>query len=289
MSRLSAFAQIPSFRSPLLKSPPDSIPSIDELEQLQSELKLVKQRVSDRRRKASEDLKTIEESIRRMTEKEKGKSKAVDKIKRERDCMFYVNTDLNLFLILSCFLFMRYDCLHHEPAISHVLYPPFNYICQCPSSSVYSNIILNPQSCLWALPHFNVRLPNKMRGSNWLPDIGSYMDSSRIPKIFPVVGLRFLLEMTPGLQSRHFWTLMMVHHTSGVPLNHDIVRSHSVQWHPLRDRTSTHESCAFSLYIPWYFLNEQYRTLDDKKKKKKRKREAGDSDIEPGILILYFK
>ena len=80
---------------------------------------------------------------------------------------------------------------------------------------------------------------------------------------------------------------MMVNHTSGVPPNHDIVRSHSVQWHPPRDRTSTLESCAFSLYIPWYLLNEQYRTLDDKKKKKKRKREAGDSDIEPGIFILY--
>jgi len=96
-SRFPRFAQTPSFRSPLLKIPPDLIPSIDELEQLQSELKLVKQHVSDRRRKASEDLKTIEESIRRMTEKEKGKFKAVDKIKRERDCMFYVPADLNLF------------------------------------------------------------------------------------------------------------------------------------------------------------------------------------------------
>lgn len=87
-SRLSTFPQSHPFRSPLVKNPPDSVPSIDELEQLQSELMAAKQRVLERRRKASMDLKTIEESIRRMTEKEKGKSKAVDKVKRERDCMF---------------------------------------------------------------------------------------------------------------------------------------------------------------------------------------------------------
>lgn len=40
----------------------------------------------DKRRKAVEDVRILEESIRRMTEKEKGKSKAVDKVKRERDC-----------------------------------------------------------------------------------------------------------------------------------------------------------------------------------------------------------
>ena len=70
------------------------------------------------------------------------------------------------------FLFICYDCLHHEPAILHVLYVPFNHICRCPSSSVYSN---NPQWCLWALPRFDVRLLNEMRGPNWFSDIGSYM------------------------------------------------------------------------------------------------------------------
>jgi len=87
-SRLSTFPQPHLFRSPLVENPPDSIPSIDELEHLHSGLKAAKQRLLERRRKASEDLKTIEESIRRMTEKEKGKSKAVDKVKRERDCTF---------------------------------------------------------------------------------------------------------------------------------------------------------------------------------------------------------
>lgn len=40
-----------------------------------------------RSKKAGEDLKAIEESMRRMKEKEKGKAKAIDKVKRERDCM----------------------------------------------------------------------------------------------------------------------------------------------------------------------------------------------------------
>lgn len=49
---------------------------------------MARQRTLDRRRKAVDDVRIIEESIRRMTEKEKGKSKAVDKVKHERDCMF---------------------------------------------------------------------------------------------------------------------------------------------------------------------------------------------------------
>ena len=86
-SRLSAFPQPHLFRSPLIKHRPELVPSIDELEHLLSELKVVRQRAMDRRRKAADDVRIIEESIRRMTEKEKGKSKAVDKVKRERDCM----------------------------------------------------------------------------------------------------------------------------------------------------------------------------------------------------------
>ncbi|KAF9533678.1 histone acetyltransferases subunit 3-domain-containing protein [Crepidotus variabilis] len=84
-SKLAPFPQPDPFRSSLVKNPPETVPSIDELEQLQAELKKVRQRAVDRRRKANEDLKTLEESLRRMTEKEKGKSKAVDKVKRERD------------------------------------------------------------------------------------------------------------------------------------------------------------------------------------------------------------
>lgn len=85
-ARLSSFLQLQPIRSALVKNPPEGIPSIDELEQLQSELKSAKHTAAERRRKAIEDLKTLAESMRRMTEKEKGKSKAIDKIKRERDC-----------------------------------------------------------------------------------------------------------------------------------------------------------------------------------------------------------
>lgn len=41
-----------------------------------------------RSKKAGEDLKAIEESMRRMKEKEKGKAKAIEKVKRERDCAY---------------------------------------------------------------------------------------------------------------------------------------------------------------------------------------------------------
>ncbi|KAJ3524687.1 hypothetical protein NM688_g8518 [Phlebia brevispora] len=71
-------------RSTLLRSPSDAIPPVDELEALQAELKVLRQRVLERAKKAGDDLRTIEESMRRLKEKEKGKGKAVDKVKKER-------------------------------------------------------------------------------------------------------------------------------------------------------------------------------------------------------------
>ncbi|KAH6919207.1 histone acetyltransferases subunit 3-domain-containing protein [Coprinopsis sp. MPI-PUGE-AT-0042] len=62
-----------------------SMPNIEELEQLQNELKMLRQNAVARSKKASEDLRTIHESMRRLKEKEKGKAKAVEKLKRERD------------------------------------------------------------------------------------------------------------------------------------------------------------------------------------------------------------
>ncbi|TFK25743.1 hypothetical protein FA15DRAFT_668079 [Coprinopsis marcescibilis] len=86
-SKLSPYPPPPSVRSSLLKNVPEmgSMPSIDELEQLQAELKLLRQAAAARSKKASEDLRTIQESMRRMKDKEKGKAKAVEKVKRERD------------------------------------------------------------------------------------------------------------------------------------------------------------------------------------------------------------
>ena len=91
-SKLSSFTLPGPIYSSLLKNPPDSLPSIDELERLQQELRAARKAAQERSRKANDDLKTIEDSMRRMTEKEKGKFKAVDKVKRERGCAYYVST-----------------------------------------------------------------------------------------------------------------------------------------------------------------------------------------------------
>lgn len=71
-------------RSPLFKSPSETVPPTDELETLQAELKYLRQKSLERAKRAGEDLKTIEESMRRIKEREKGKAKAVEKVKRER-------------------------------------------------------------------------------------------------------------------------------------------------------------------------------------------------------------
>ncbi|KAJ7611727.1 histone acetyltransferases subunit 3-domain-containing protein [Roridomyces roridus] len=72
-------------RSILFKGPPDAVPATEELESLHEELKQLKAKTLERAKKAGEDLKTIEESMRRMKEREKGKAKLIDKVKRERD------------------------------------------------------------------------------------------------------------------------------------------------------------------------------------------------------------
>ena len=85
-SGVTPYASPIPIRSSLFRSPPDAIPPVDELEALQNELKLLKQRTLERAKKAGDDLKTIEESMRRLKEKEKGKGKAIDKVKKERGC-----------------------------------------------------------------------------------------------------------------------------------------------------------------------------------------------------------
>lgn len=77
----------PAIRSVLLKNQPDALPPTEELDALQAELKTAKQRTLERAKKAGDDLRTIEESMRRLKEKEKGKGKAIEKIKKERGCM----------------------------------------------------------------------------------------------------------------------------------------------------------------------------------------------------------
>ncbi|KAL1747469.1 histone acetyltransferases subunit 3-domain-containing protein [Schizophyllum fasciatum] len=84
MSKLSVFPPPPEVRSTLFKHhPSDVIPPTSELEQLHTELRILKQKVIERSHKAENDLRIVEDSLRRMKEKEANRS--VDKIKREHD------------------------------------------------------------------------------------------------------------------------------------------------------------------------------------------------------------
>lgn len=83
-SKLYPYPLPTSARSPLFKNPPETVPPTDELETLQRELKCLRQKSLERAKRAGEDLKNIEESMRRIRERERGKAKAVEKVKRER-------------------------------------------------------------------------------------------------------------------------------------------------------------------------------------------------------------
>ena len=69
------------------RPPGENVPSADELEALQKQLEDLRRQSLDRARKAGDDLRTIDEAMRRLKEKEKGKAKAAEKVKRERGCM----------------------------------------------------------------------------------------------------------------------------------------------------------------------------------------------------------
>jgi len=85
-AKLSSYQVPESNISALFKNTPEAVPSVDELERIHSELKMLRQWAIERAKKAGEDLRNIEDSMRRMREREKGKLKSADKIKRERDC-----------------------------------------------------------------------------------------------------------------------------------------------------------------------------------------------------------
>lgn len=111
-SKPSPFNLPPSITSSLLKNPPDAVPPTDELERLYSELKVARQRAAERSRKADEDRRTIGESMRRMEEKEKGKSKAVEKVKRERDCAYFFMLSPYSFLIVIYLYLLVFRFVH---------------------------------------------------------------------------------------------------------------------------------------------------------------------------------
>lgn len=85
-SKLLPYTQPSVGRSSLFKNQSEAVPPIDELDLLHSELQLLRQKTLERAKKAGDDLKTIEESMRRAKEKVKGKAKAMDKVNRERGC-----------------------------------------------------------------------------------------------------------------------------------------------------------------------------------------------------------
>lgn len=89
-----------TLRSALLLAPPEGIPSVDEIEATQTELKFLKQHALERARKAAGDLKIIENEMKKMREMEKGKARAlpsvVQKVKREPSCMCCISVSFKL-------------------------------------------------------------------------------------------------------------------------------------------------------------------------------------------------
>ncbi|KAL4244167.1 NGG1 family protein [Abortiporus biennis] len=92
-SVVSLYPPPPPIRSYLLKNPSEAIPPTEELEALHAELKMLREKTLERARKAGDDLRAIEESMRRMKEKEKGKAKALEKVKKERGFTPTLNGD----------------------------------------------------------------------------------------------------------------------------------------------------------------------------------------------------
>ncbi|KAM5542755.1 hypothetical protein V8D89_003716 [Ganoderma adspersum] len=92
-SAVSSYADLPAIRSALFNNPPDTVPPTDELEILHAELTAYKVKSLELAKKAGDDIRTIEESMRRLKEKEKGKAKAIQKAERERAFTPSINGD----------------------------------------------------------------------------------------------------------------------------------------------------------------------------------------------------
>ncbi|THH31882.1 hypothetical protein EUX98_g2324 [Antrodiella citrinella] len=92
-SHVSQYIPPSHIKSPLVKTPSDAIPPTEELEALHTELRLLKEETLERAKKAESDLRTIDESMKRLKEKEKGKARALDKVKKERAFTPVINGD----------------------------------------------------------------------------------------------------------------------------------------------------------------------------------------------------
>lgn len=89
-SSLVQFPPVLPFRPQIVKNTPETIPPTEELEALQADLIELRLHTLERAKKADDDLRTIEESIRRLKEREKGKAKAIERAKRE--CAYLSST-----------------------------------------------------------------------------------------------------------------------------------------------------------------------------------------------------
>lgn len=88
-SKLTPFPAVDTVPPALLKNPPDAIPPLEELQAFHNELERLKQKTIARARKATEDLRVIEESMKRAKEREKGKARALEKVKKEHGCTYH--------------------------------------------------------------------------------------------------------------------------------------------------------------------------------------------------------
>lgn len=85
-SKLLPYALPSVGRSSLFKNQSEAVPPIEELDFLHTELQQLRQKTLERAKKAGDDLKTIDEFMRRAKEKAKGKAKAMDRVNREHGC-----------------------------------------------------------------------------------------------------------------------------------------------------------------------------------------------------------
>lgn len=75
----------PSFLSSVQ---PDAVPGTEELQARLEALQKLRIKHLEKSKHAADNLRASEEEIRRIKEREKGKNKAIEKIKRERDCAY---------------------------------------------------------------------------------------------------------------------------------------------------------------------------------------------------------
>lgn len=94
----------PSPPSFLSVTQPEAVPHIDTLEHWRDALEKLKSKHIERLGHAVENLRASDDELRRIKDREKGKSKVLEKIKRERDCAFVLITSWLLSRLLSAIL-----------------------------------------------------------------------------------------------------------------------------------------------------------------------------------------